>query len=125
MLIETAQHGFIVVDSPRGNDETAQRDSWTNPYATVSKAFKAVQDNDTVLIYPGPYLEKPDPPLDIFRQPGGGAPLWLLGRQGVSICGMGRPTIWFVDHGNGLVLENCTDIRIEGLHLRGAGILTE
>lgn len=124
-VIQTVQHGFIVVDSPRGNDATAQRDSWVYPFATVSAAFRAIRDYDTVLIYPGPYQETPLEPLDISVLAGGGAPLWLQNRRSVAIQGIGRPVIWFTSHGNGLCIESCTDVRVEGLHLRGAGLLLE
>jgi hypothetical protein len=124
-MIETVQHGFIVVDSPRGNDSTAKRDSWSNPFATVSAAFREIRDYDTVLIYPGPYQETPLEPLDLSILAGGGAPLWLYNRRSVTIQGLGRPVIWFTAHGNGLCIDSCTDIRIEGLHLRGAGLLLE
>lgn len=125
MLIETIQHGFIVVDSPRGNDSTARRDSWSNPFATLSQALQVVRDNDVVLIYPGPYLERPLEPTDIAIQTGGGAPLHLQNRRGVTLRGIGRPEVWFTHHGNGLTLENCSDVCVEGLDFRGAGILTE
>jgi hypothetical protein len=126
MLIETNPRGYIVVDSPRGNDETAQRDSWTHPYASLSRALQFVQNNDTVLVYPGPYMETPQEPLyEVYELPGLGAALHLQNLSGVTIRGIGRPVVWFTTHGNGLALENCTDIRIEGLHFRGAGQLME
>ena len=74
LVIEIAQHGFIVVDRPRGNDATAQRDSWSNPSPPWA-AFRLIRDYDTVLVYPGPYQEKPLEPFDIAVLPGGGAPL--------------------------------------------------
>jgi hypothetical protein len=123
--MDTAQHGFIVVDSPRGNDATGQRDSWSSPFATVSKAFQAIQDYDTVFIYPGPYMEQPLEPLDIANLAGGGAPLWLNNRRCVTLKGVGLPTIWFTQQGNGLTIENCSDIRIEGIQFRGAGLVTQ
>lgn len=123
--METVQHGFIVVDSPRGNDATARRDSWSKPFATLSRAFPFIEDNDTVLIYPGPYLETPREPLDIAEMPGGGAPLWIKNRRNVTLRGLGLPEIWFAAHGNGLTIESCVNVTIEGIQFRGAGILTE
>src|SRR5258708_3195200 len=103
--MESTQHGFIVVDSQRGNDANAQRDSWTNPFATVSQAFLRIQDDDTVLIYPGSYLETPLEPVDIANLPGGGAPLWLQNRSGVTLRGLGLPEIRITAPGNGLTIE--------------------
>lgn len=125
MSIETVQHGFIVVDSPRGNDATGQRDSWTAPFATLSRAFEFIQDHDTVLIYPGPYMETPAEPVDTWQLAGGGAALWLRDRRSVTLRGVGRPEVWFVKHGNGLTIENCSDIRVENIEFKGAGMLTE
>ena len=123
--MDSIQHGFIVVDSPRGNDATAQRDSWTQSFATVSKAFQLVRDYDTVLIYPGPYMETPLEPVDITDLPGGGAPLWLLNHRCVTIRGIGLPEIWLTAHGCGLSIESCTNILVEGIQFRGMGLLTE
>jgi hypothetical protein len=123
--MDTVERGYVVVDGARGDDATAQRDSWSRPFATLSEAFKTIQDNDTVLIYPGVYTETPAEPLDILDLPGGGAPLWLRQRRCVALQGIGFPEIHFTAHGNGLAIEDCTDIRIEGLKFRGAGLITE
>jgi hypothetical protein len=123
--MDMIQHGFVVVDSPRGNDITAERDSWSRPFATVGKAFASLRDYDTLLIYPGPYMEVPLEPVDVLDLQGGGAPLWLRDCRCVTIRGIGMPEIWFTSHGSGLCIENGTDILVEGIKFRGAGLLTE
>jgi hypothetical protein len=123
--MDIIQHGFVVVDSPHGNDTTAERDSWARPFATLSRALETVRDYDAVFVYPGPYMETPQEPTDVLNQPAGGAALRLRDRRCVTIRGLGLPEIWFTTHGNGLAIENCSEIRIEGLKFRGAGLLTE
>jgi hypothetical protein len=123
--MDIIQHGFVVVDSPRGNDATAERDSWSQPFATVGKAFESLRDYDTLLIYPGPYMETPQEPVNVLDLEAGGAALVLEDRRCVTIRGIGLPEIWFTSHGSGLAIKNCADIRVEGLKLRGAGLLTE
>jgi hypothetical protein len=123
--METTQSGYVVVDALRGDDSSAERDSWTQPFATVARAMRVVRDFDTLLVYPGTYKESPEAPLDVSSQPGGGAPLWLKDRRCVTIRGIGMPEICLTGHGCGLTIENGTDIMVEGLTFRGAGPLTE
>lgn len=74
----------IFVDSVNGNDNTASRGG--KPFATISNAIAAVQNNTTVIIRKGLYTV----PTFGFKT---NAPLKLYGLTNVAIIGEGNPRI--------------------------------
>jgi hypothetical protein len=91
----------------------------------LAEAFRNVRDGETIQIGPGNYHVNPPEPIDIANQAFHGAALPLFQRVGVTIQGVGDPTIFASTHGNLIGLIDCHRVRVRGIRLSGPGYLSE
>lgn len=96
----------------------------TNGYDLV-QAFANVDDGGTITIGPGTYNLTPQIPEDIAHQQNCGAALALVGKNDVTIQGVGDPVLRTTRHGSMLYLGNCHRVTIRGIIAEGNGHLTD
>lgn len=121
--MDMIQRGYLIVDAKRGHDDTAERESYSRPFQTMKAAFSKVENNDTVLVYPGTYTENPIDDPNWWNLPWAGAAFGLYDRHNVTIQGVGRPEIHFTCHANGMVFISCTNCKMAGFRVSGMGYM--
>src|SRR3990172_5462103 len=88
-----------------GNDSTGTRGDMSKPYLTLSNAVSALQNGDSMLIYPGDYPVTLDSQRTNFS-------LLLDKKTNITIIGLGQPRIRGTNtpYGHMWTLRNCENI---------------
>jgi Periplasmic copper-binding protein (NosD) len=96
----------------------------TNNTSELLRAYDKVQDGDVIQIFPGTYPVTPQPPLRNNYPAWGGGALALMGKQGVTVEGVGWPLIQSTNHGTVFTFHECTNCSLSHVHVKGNGYLT-
>ncbi len=99
------------------------RENTETPYETIQDAFRNAADNCTILIYPGTHTVTGGLCYeDQVNNVATNAALFLINKSHITIRGIGRPTIYVSQWGDGLALEHCRNITIHGIRFAGTGL---
>lgn len=104
--------------SPGGDDSTAQPEDPERPFKTLTKAFQSLQNGDRLEIGAGQYQVTPGFPTSYFPMPDY-APMRLENVTNVVITGIGQVEIYGEGPGDFLMIQNCSNVRVENLTFKG------
>ena len=96
-----------------------------NLSSNFQKVFYQAKSGDTIVICPGDYTFTPtvsDKPVDLYQW---GSALQLANKSNITIRGKGQVSIRFTSHGNGLMIRNCENIKVENINFYGQGLIVD
>ena len=95
---------------------------YPNENATFADKVNGLQNGDTLLVHHGVYPVTPKPPEQFPESPLGAA-CAIKGKEDIRIVGFGNPIVQLTEHGDGLLIDGCKNVNVEGVTFQGAGVI--